>query len=477
MTLVKKLLLVKNKRSILLTFLILQTLFITTNTKYTVNGHRLAPFINKQNQESGEDLNFEEGEWYIKSEDDETIPTDGRVLEFHPYNIGLVNIFNDQEALQLSFLDSSIALIFFDDGRPPILGTPAFYNEMLEIPDEVSDYIEKLDEKFIAAANKLPFFKLNGPEFNKTYEIADLRKQIMEIIDHNDPDPEDTFYIKPSQETMLNFIKGVMLMIGDAILLQDYKVLFDLNSFKIKQADINPTQRMSVIEEFDKVADLEKSQKKFKALYDKLSYFYQKFTRRFFFDNDYFYDILFTNFAKGQVFQDLTQNLKNPELLKEVFNIINHVRISKEDTFDVNRSEDEYDLFNLKRKELMKAFKEVIEMVLSVLSSKIGELTVKFPNTSDYEYFDTLFDVVSTTTTFEVDYYNEYLAVFLRNFGKAQCLSDNGIMDLNNPDDIMELRKRLVILGEMTFDVNIDSDDIVHLDYNVFVENRRLLVI
>ena len=463
----------KTTKNFLLSTILLTTILSFINSSLVVNDQSFANILNLKFEESADNLNPSTARWYIIGPDN-MLNFDGRVLESHYHGSGFINNSESENFLQ-NFLGNGNVVAYYLDKPPQITFSvvfdPSSNSDISTLESFVDDKCSENDS-FLENLNQFPFYKLSKPEHPNTNVAYALQQQVFRVFEE---DPENTLKKMTLPVNLEKFAGSILLMIADAIILQDTSVLLSVESYQEREGEIDDEVRGSVLEKLKRILDKDQTSMNFKRLYNNLGYFIQKLIRFEFFYSGSFLKDLFFFYEEGNTIVNLISNMKKEEIISKVFDSERIKNLKPEHPFDGDkRLPTEY--IDQKTNELIKAFEKVFNMVKDIVAETVETDPLDFPGISDPEHLQRLFQVLFEDDNCGLEYYNMYLTNFESALEKVDSLKEIGINDLNNGDDVYDLRQRLVILGDVEFDSNFDTQE--YVNFEMFKESdRRLLLV
>ena len=487
-----------------LLFMILVSLMTGTSLgKYKMSTKDFFAFYDKSNQVTKAKLNFLNGDWYMFESNGEN--HDDRIFEFHPNNAGLLKLKNKADCPDNLYLDSQQQVLIFYRNQKPIFGRSILGNlktKLVPLQKNKTNYdldfseILKTHPDLINLMNQIPFFTIN-PFNEKTLRLlnfGDLLERETDPVQYSEMAqtykaeyPEEKKNVFMNQ--MIRFVFLFSTRAQDNSTPPHYNLLdFTKSAFlrTHKEQDIdgyvNFIYKDAIIQDF------------LSKLLDLSEFFHHKFLRNYFFvDPKQFLNSLFKNFDARASLEDLFKNnLTKVDSLK-----INHQEMmsnlkaepafDKDPAFESDTSNysnftivNQY--FSNKIEEIKKLFESLYTRIKTMLQSKsitthdydlVMRLT-KFPEWPCYIIMSIFGNNFLDTML------SKYTENVLKAFPNVPVLKEMGFNDVSKGQDLLTLRKYLVLFGFVEIDmVHSDVDSIVYKSSSIFTSgmfrrrNRR----
>jgi hypothetical protein len=490
----------QTKSKIYQTLYIFAFILITqTTSKIVMKTGNIKKFTKLSKEDPEFYFNYQEGQW-IEFDSYHTKNNDSRIFEFHPSNKGFLDYYNGPKITGQTLFTGKNALVFYKDKNPIVKES---YKERIsgkvrsfqEVENKVGKYLE-LNESFLDYMNNFPYFTMSLSYYSNTNLLLDFPNKLRKSSDVDDISQIYNQYNLEMPQNVTN-----QLIMKFSLLIYTFYITKDLRSFTDPDYinDIRKNNFLWTDNYDDFYSDLQEELKNteesgtilqtFKNLIDEIQYFAHKCFRIYFFhDQIPFLGDLFIFFRENEsTFSDLFQknmhNIKGQNILQT--DIINY--IEPEFGFDINFIDHEA---NGNESVIRERLGELFKIKLEKISSYINEIMVFLhPTLHD------LFGTEQQTVDFkEIKFLNSLLYIYSFDFGnnlfahyasivhdgllKMPELVSNSIKDMDKPAEFAEFRKRMVILGYVNFDWNIDLEKLFYKNYKAFkfVKDGRILV-
>ena len=444
-------------------------------------------------------LNFQLGEWYVLG-DVEGNP-DGRIFEFHSYEVGFLN-FTKAKVItkQALLMKGRHVLVFYEDRRPVLTRSvvdPVNYPEA-EIY-EVTSAVQQLyaaDNSILDTLNQFPYMDVNIMDKKNCYLLDSLFADLRQLLDKpKRAQLMQAYSLPPSPDDLAGFMTDVVSLFINTALSNDTNFLVDeayLGAESAAAQAYAPKRQELLDAHMANLVAGEETSKAFKKMYTRLEYFLHKQLRAYFLHEHYgLLDDLFEGFAPGESTLDsMFERLLAEAAAEEPPSLLG--AFTGETITSYDYPFDSYDSIIRKDADLSKLDKLVDYIYMRKLDVEtsiknvLTKIQAEFAGKVDFARLNKIKfghpkALVNIFKLFADRFYHplvpHYAGMVKTGLLNLPSLKGDGITDLNDPKQLTLFRRELVILGKLLFDEAIDRPKLNYEHYEIFKLKGKGLVI